>query len=57
MTRWPINVNPITVMVAIVIGLDCTLIGIVDSIAISFDCISIGVGGGFNGGFDGGSFG
>jgi hypothetical protein len=55
MARWPINVHPIIVMVVIVIGLDCILIGIVSSIAIGLDRILIGVNGGFDGGFDGGS--
>jgi hypothetical protein len=50
MARWPINAHPIVVMVAIVIGLDCILIGIIGLIAIGSDCLSIGVDGGFDGG-------
>ncbi len=43
------------VMAAIAIGLDCILIGIVlELIAISLDCASMDVDGGFGGGFDGG---
>ena len=56
MARWPINAHPIIVMVAIVIGLDCILIGIVHLIAIGLDRILIGVNGGFNRGFNSGSF-
>jgi hypothetical protein len=41
-------------MVAIAIGLDCILIGIVGLIAIGSDRISIGVDGGFDGGLDSG---
>ncbi len=42
-------------MAAIAISLDCILIGIVvESIAISSDCVSMDVDGGFNSGFDGG---
>ncbi len=48
--------HPIIVMAAIVIGLDCILIGIAGLIAICLDCLLIGVDGGFNGGFDSGSF-
>ncbi len=44
------------IMAAIAIGLDFILIDIVGLIAISLDCISIGVDGGFDGGFDGGLF-
>jgi hypothetical protein len=41
------------VMAAITISLDCISIGIiVESIAISSDCASMDVHGGFNGGFD-----
>jgi hypothetical protein len=41
------------VMAAIAIGLDCILIGIViESIAISLDCASMDIDGGFDGGFD-----
>jgi hypothetical protein len=43
------------VMAAIVISLDCILIGIVVKlIAISSDCVSMDVDGGFDSGFDGG---
>ncbi len=39
----------------IAISLDCISIGIVvESIAISLDCVLMYVNGGFNGGFDGG---
>ncbi len=42
-------------MAAIVISLDCILIGIVVKlIAISSDCVSMDVDGGFDSGFDGG---
>ena len=42
-------------MVAIAISLDRISIGIVvESIAISLDCVSMDVDGGFNSGFDGG---
>ncbi len=40
---------------AIAISSDCILIGIVvESIAISLDCVSMDVDGGFEGGFNGG---
>ncbi len=43
------------VMVAIAIGLDCILTGIVvELIAISLDCVLMDANGGFDGGFDGG---
>ncbi len=45
--------HPIIVMAAIAIGLDHILICFVGSIAISLDCISIGVDGVFDGGFNG----
>jgi hypothetical protein len=54
MARWPINTHPIIVMVAIAIGLDCILIGIVGSIAFCLNYILVGVEGGFYGRFDGG---
>ncbi len=42
-------------MAATAISLDCILIGIVVKlIAISSDCVSMDVNGGFDGGFDGG---
>jgi hypothetical protein len=42
-------------MAAIAIGMDCILISIViELIAISLDCASMDVDGGFNGGLDGG---
>jgi hypothetical protein len=49
-------VHLIVVMAAIAISLDCISIGIVGSIAIGSDCILIGVNGGFNSGCEGGSF-
>ncbi len=48
--------HPIIVTVAMVISLDCILIGIVGLIAIGLDCILIGVNSGFDGGFNGGLF-
>ncbi len=54
MVRGPINAHPIIVMAAIAISLDCILIGIVSLITIGLDCVSIGVDGGFDSGFDGG---
>jgi hypothetical protein len=43
------------VVATIAISLDCISIGIVvESIAISLDCVLMYVNGGFNGGFDGG---
>jgi hypothetical protein len=56
MARWPRKTYPIIVRAAIVIGLDCILIGIVHLIAIGLDRILIGVNGGFNRGFNSGSF-
>jgi hypothetical protein len=44
------------VVAAIAISSDCISIGIVvELIAISSDCVSMDVNGGFDGGFDGGS--
>jgi hypothetical protein len=43
------------VMAAIAISLDCISIGIiVETIAISLDCVSMDVDGGFDSGFNGG---
>jgi hypothetical protein len=56
MAKWPINTHPIILMVAIAMGSDHILVGIVGSIAIGSDCISIGVDGGSDGGFNGGLF-
>ncbi len=53
MARWPINAW-MRMMAAITISLDCILTGTVfESIAISSDCVSMDVDGGFNDGFDG----
>jgi hypothetical protein len=53
MARLPINAW-ICVVAAIAISSDCISIGIiVKLIAISSDCVSMDVNGGFNGGFNG----
>jgi hypothetical protein len=54
MARWPINTWMCGVA-AIAISLDRLSIGIVvESIAISLDCLSMDVDGGFDGGFNSG---